>query len=146
MERFDRGVRDWGEDGGESVYTILDKTGRSSSYRYPRFMDHRGIQWRVRRATFQRGIFHGLVSFGREIDWPIRLQRISRAGITRRNSRMQRRIVLGCLFRQRLFMYKIFISGLIVNGSIVLLQFLVDPFIIRTCNIWNVEQDTKDLL
>lgn len=43
-------------------------------------------------------------------------------------------------------MYKIFISGLIVNGSIVLLQFLVDPFIIRTCNIWNVEQDTKDLL
>lgn len=30
---------------------------------------------RVRRATFQRGIFHG-VSFARKIDWPIRLQRV----------------------------------------------------------------------
>lgn len=52
---FDRRVRETGDDiegeeTGESVYTILDKTGRSSSYRYPRFMDHRGIQWRVRRV------------------------------------------------------------------------------------------------
>lgn len=45
----------------------------------------------VRRATFQRGIFHG-VSFGRKIDWPIRLQRVV-CWNKRDGTRMQRGIV-----------------------------------------------------
>lgn len=50
FDRRETGGDAEGEETEESVYTILDKTGRSSSYRYPRFMDHRGIQWRVRRV------------------------------------------------------------------------------------------------
>ena len=38
------------------MYTTSDKTERSSSYRYLRFMDHRGIQWRELDADDVLGV------------------------------------------------------------------------------------------
>lgn len=61
------------------MYTILDKTGTiielSLSSIHGSSWNSMACPARVRRATFQRGIFHG-VSFARKIDWPIRLQRV----------------------------------------------------------------------
>lgn len=63
----------------------------------------------VRRATFQRGIFHG-VSFGREIDWPIRLQRVVCSN-KRDGTCYAKRNRFEVPSLDGLFMYKIFIPG-----------------------------------